>query len=81
MAVDKLVFIVEWSDPDPPYAGGIAGVFDNREDAKRLVEKFKFNHARITEWPVGFGGLPKAEQDAYKDYEDYMERGERQRLP
>lgn len=66
MPVRKLLFIVEWSDPQPPYFGGIAGVFDNIEEARALVARFKGNYARITDWPVNFGGLPKAEED-YQD--------------
>ena len=66
MTVRKLLFIVEWSDNNPPYMGGIAGVFDNIVDARALVAQFKGHHARILDWPVNFGGLPKAERD-YQD--------------
>lgn len=81
MADNKLVFVVEWWAPDDAWVGGIAGVFDKREDAKRLVDRFKVNHALIKECPLNFGDVPQREKDAVKDYEDYMERGERQRLP
>jgi hypothetical protein len=63
MAIQRLVFVVEWHEPDPPYSGGIAGIFDNLEDARRLVARFAHNHARIVDWPINFGGLPKAEKD------------------
>jgi hypothetical protein len=57
------LYIVEWHEQDPPYAGGIAGVFDSREAARELVARFTHNHAHITEWPLNFGDLPKAEKD------------------
>lgn len=64
--VRPLVYIVEWSDPDPPYCGGIAGIFATRDEAKALVDRFKFNHARVIEWPLGFGDLPHAENQHYQ---------------
>lgn len=61
-----MLYIVEWQDPDEPYAGGIAGVFSDIAGARRLAERFKGSHASVKEWPLNFGDLPAWER-AYQD--------------
>lgn len=63
MPNQKMLFIVHYSDPHDDSVLGLAGVFDNIEQARTLLSQFKYSLASIKEWPLNFGGLPKYEQE------------------